>query len=150
MRRGWNGVRREWLRCAWIGCSDELVSRFGNLCPSHVREDDRRFEAFKRAQLEFEFEYRPVVVVKLPEVPLWDTQLNFAFPLPRLRGSRRPIPSKDQLRKKTVRELEVAAWNVRKERLITKRKMKEVMDANRAQNKQRWKEIYAEVEKEGA
>ena len=149
MLRGWHGIRNSWRRCGWIGCAEPLVTEFSHLCPSHIREADRLADAFKRAQLEFEFVYKPVAVV-VQRLPLeWMSQIAFDFPRPRLRGSRKPLPETHQLRKKTPVEIERDEWNRLKKRMLDKKDIKRARTENRERNRRGWRVKEAEWTEQG-
>jgi hypothetical protein len=149
MLRGYHGIRASWRRCWWAGCAQPLAALLTRLCPFHLAEDDRLAAAFKAAQLEFHFAAKPKAVAAPAFHPTPQYQTAFALPRPRLRGSRKPLPETDQLRKKTYRELEVDAWNARKQRLVDKR----AIAAARAEQRKRIvafnRKIDAELEEQG-
>ena len=149
MLRGWHGIRESWRRCGWAGCAEPLATQFSHLCLGHIREDDRLAALFKLAQLCFDFGAQVEQVAVLPFRPLPQYQTAFEMPRPRLKGSRKPLPETDQLRKKTRGEIERDEWNRLKRRMLDKRDIKKAQAGNRARNVAHNKQIDADLEAEG-
>lgn len=148
--RGWHSVRQSWLRCGWIGCTDRIDAPARGLCAAHFRRDDELALKFKRAQLCFEFTYRPAVVVSLPAAPVFEYQIAFDYPRPRIRGSRAGGSITLDNRRMPPPSVVRANWNYRKERMLEKKALAHAHKENVTRQKKRWKVIEAQWEKEGA